>query len=63
MELRNSRPIFNHSQSSSVAKDYHDEPYLEKETAMITNSDVKNLLQQQVYFFFLVGSTLSGNPI
>ncbi|KAK7355088.1 hypothetical protein VNO80_14333 [Phaseolus coccineus] len=47
LELRNSRPIFNHSQHFSVTKDYHDESYLEKETAMMTNSDEKILLQQQ----------------
>lgn len=63
LELSNLRPILDHSQHFSVTKDYHDESYLEKESAMMTNSDEKILLQQQVYFFFLVGSTLSGNPI
>lgn len=60
LELRNLRPISNHSQHCSVTKGYHDEPYLEKETATINNSNEKILLQQQVYFFFLVESTLSG---
>jgi len=59
LELRNLRPISNHSQHFSVTKGYL-EPYLEKETATITSSNEKILLQQQVYIYFLVGSTLSG---
>ncbi|XP_014513616.1 kinesin-like protein KIN-7K, chloroplastic isoform X1 [Vigna radiata var. radiata] len=47
LELRNLRPISNHSQHCSVTKGYHDEPYLEKETATINNSNEKILLQQQ----------------
>ncbi|ESW17700.1 hypothetical protein PHAVU_007G261400 [Phaseolus vulgaris] len=47
LELSNLRPILDHSQHFSVTKDYHDESYLEKESAMMTNSDEKILLQQQ----------------
>ncbi|XP_027935876.1 kinesin-like protein KIN-7K, chloroplastic isoform X2 [Vigna unguiculata] len=46
LELRNLRPISNHSQHFSVTKGYL-EPYLEKETATITSSNEKILLQQQ----------------
>ncbi|KAG2403484.1 Kinesin-like protein [Vigna angularis] len=47
LELRNLRPISNQSQHCSVTKGYHDEPYLEKETATINNSNEKILLQRQ----------------
>ncbi|BAT96470.1 hypothetical protein VIGAN_08341800 [Vigna angularis var. angularis] len=47
LELRNLRHISNQSQHCSVTKGYHDEPYLEKETATINNSNEKILLQRQ----------------
>lgn len=48
LELRNLSP-----QPFSVTKDYHGEPHLDKESAMITNTNEKILLQEQVFYLFI----------
>ncbi|TKY53239.1 Kinesin-related protein 11 [Spatholobus suberectus] len=47
LEVRNLRPVFNHSPHFSVTKDYHGEPLLDEESAMITNTNGKIHLQEQ----------------